>query len=135
MTRGALHEELTMLQSQHHTIETHARRGLILQPIGVVDGTGTSKVVPIEAQITRPAMSCAPELGTIPIAAGIEMIGQDAHLLIAVQTDARCPLVLVAQVAERCCLHMIIYIMYIYLRIDWPGNLKLQLTRGFSSEM
>lgn len=62
---GAAHEELPGLEGEEHTIESHARSGLILQPIGVVDGTGTSKVIPIELQVTWPTMSGTPELCAI----------------------------------------------------------------------
>lgn len=83
-TRGALHEELTELQSQQHAVPAHARRGLIPQPVGIVDRPRASKVIPIESHIPRPAMTCAPELCAIAVSTCIEMIGQDVHLLGAV---------------------------------------------------
>lgn len=99
--RGGLHVELTALQSQQHAVPAHARRGLIRQPVGIVDRPRASKVIPIESHIARPAMTSAPELCAIAVAEGIEMIGQDLHLLSAVEAHTRCALVLVAQVAER----------------------------------
>lgn len=95
------HEELAGLESEQHAVAAHSCRGLPLQPVGVVYAAGMPKVIPIELRIARPAMPGAPELRAILVAALVQIIGQDAHLLLAVQANARRALLLVAKVAER----------------------------------
>lgn len=85
---GAAHEELPRLECEEHTVESHAGSGLILQPIGVVDGTGASKVIPIELQVTWPTMSRTPELCAVLESNTIQIIGQHLHLLRALEAHA-----------------------------------------------
>lgn len=82
------HEELASLEREQYAIATHARGGLARQPVGVVDAAGPSEVVPIELQVSGPAMAGAPEAGAILVATRIEVVGQDAHLGIAVEANA-----------------------------------------------
>lgn len=82
------HDEFTTLENEDQAIAAHLGRRLVHRPVGVVERSGSAKVVPVEAVITRPSMPGAPELRAVRVAQVGQVMGQNAHFLVTIQANS-----------------------------------------------